>query len=104
MRITAQQMIDALQDTFDVRSYSGRGMYGANCVGIDVEGFGEIMKMAAALIDYGIESDVVFELGETLNWDSMGHGKILYWPSLRLTDEEHQRLTAKELDADEEED
>lgn len=100
MRITAQQVIDALKNDFEVRSYSGRVMYGANCVGVDTDDRGAQMKIAVALIDAGIDADDVVDLAADVRTDSMGLGQIVYFPNLRLTDEEHQRLLDSEDESD----
>lgn len=46
------------------RSYSGRGMYGHRCVGVDM--------------DY----EEQYELPRGYSMDSMGMGVIAYWPSV----------------------
>lgn len=45
------------------RSYSGRGMYGRVCVGVTLDRFEELTVGA-----------------RTATWDSMGLGRIAYWP------------------------
>jgi hypothetical protein len=102
MRITAQQVIEALEGEFDVRSYSGRGMYGAKCVGVDIDRAGQIMEIAAQLISAGIDVDHVIDLGDQMREDNMGRGIIVYWPALELSAEEHAALMVKELDEDDE--
>lgn len=106
MTIEAQHIIDALakqgSDTeFKVRDYSGRGMYGRNCIGIDVDTTGDVMKIAALLIDGGFSTDEIIELGEGMTTDSMGRGMIVYWPGIKLTTEEVAALRKDEDDEDE---
>lgn len=107
--VTAKQIITALgeQDAMEVfapRTYSGRGMYGAQCLGIDIDRVGQIMELAAILMDAGLETDALVNLGDTMHTDSMGRGMIIYWPSIKLTDEEKQMLKALEDAEDEDED
>lgn len=82
-----QRMIDELEKTgFKVCSYSGRCMYGAHCIGVDVDDWGTALKIGAVLREaFGILQ--VEALGDTMHWDNMGRGFILYWPSLKVTPE-----------------
>ena len=98
--ITAQDMIETLEATFDVRSYSGRGMYGVQCVGVDTERVGDLMKIAAALVDAGYDADDVADLGDKTHTDAMGLGVILYWPSLKLTAAQTEQLRDDDDDED----
>jgi hypothetical protein len=102
MVVTAQHVIEALAGEFDVRAYSGRGMYGQQCVGVDTEGVGDLMKIAVLLVRHGIDPFDVAGLGDALHTDSMGRGVILYWPSLKLTPEQVAAFADAE-DAEEEE-
>jgi hypothetical protein len=104
--ITAEHLIQALEGSdFTVRDYSGRGMYGTHCVGIDVDTTGDVMKIAAMLTESGVEVDEIIELGERMTTDSMGRGMIIYWPSIKLTPAEVAALrAADDEDEDESED
>jgi len=61
---------------WEVRPYSGRGMMGRECVGVDVEYLGQAFDVGCAV---GAECD--YDFG-TPDADNMGMGYILYWPSL----------------------
>jgi hypothetical protein len=86
----------------EVRSYSGRGMYGKECLGIvcdnphavqgkfigeciiqiidiaaDVKDEGEAVRMAIDLAD-----DIKVELINKVKMDSMGLQKIIYWENI----------------------
>jgi hypothetical protein len=67
------------------RRYSGRAMYGRQCVGIDTDDqFKAIASITAEVAWAGGEDmmeDWVELLAET-RMDSMGRGVILYWPDL----------------------
>lgn len=52
------------------RSYSGRGMYGVRCVGVDMDYEGQ------------------YELPAGFVTDSMGRGVIAYWPSIEWKGDE----------------
>lgn len=51
--------------------YSGRGMFGARCYGIDCDNAARAIEEAAAL---GVRGAKV---------DNMGMGWIVYWPSIQ---------------------
>ncbi len=77
--LTAEQ-VEALHnaaDTVDgeiVTGYSGRGMFGDECVGVVLQDEGDLFTFARQLDD---------ELAELLGnprWDSMGLREIAYWP------------------------
>lgn len=50
--------------------YSGRGMYGKTCLGIDCDDFQSAIEEAAAL---GLKG---------ASWDELGLGYIVYWPDV----------------------
>lgn len=69
-----------IYDRVDLRSYSGRFMYGKDCIGLDGN-FSDIMKVLfkAAIID-----PTTFEACslDSFSQDSMGLGAIVYWTHL----------------------
>jgi hypothetical protein len=109
-------LLDAARDLgLDFRNdYSGRGMYGRECVGVvgDVRSFAQILlRVAEERIDHELalpdmerepsawsgedssrvrrEWDRVFDALTRATWDSMGRDLIFYWPDLGpLPDEE----------------
>lgn len=56
---------------FRPRSYSGRGMYGAECVGVSLDSPGDL------------DSEGLPRATQ----DSLGRGVILYWPGAKWTAE-----------------
>ena len=63
--------------------YSGRGMYGRQCVGIDIDSLrlSVLIELTEFLISNGIEN-VASVLGRVC-YDNMGKGYILYFPSVQ---------------------
>lgn len=57
-------------------SYSGRGMYGQQCLGIDFDDMGEAFRFALLLGD-----DLAGILARP-SFDSMGLGIVAYWPNV----------------------
>jgi hypothetical protein len=82
--LTEDQMDDLYNaaDTVDgeiVTGYSGRGMFGDECVGI-------ILTNESALFTFARQLDD--ELAELLGdprWDSMGLREIAYWPKASVS-------------------
>lgn len=70
---------------FEIRSYSGRFMYGEECLAIT----GDVVNMLQLgwLIKFHDHKDeVYFEHLERTRTDSMGLGIVLYFPGIRYTD------------------
>lgn len=92
MKVSAD-VIQVLENVFDdVRTdYSGRGMYGATCVGVvvtDVFELGEGLEEALHVYE---DDDEVVELVEYMqehrpSTDSMAFNTIVYWPGLSVED------------------
>ena len=67
------------------RGYSGRGMYGAECVAISAEsgdsaGYAIARQFGKEVYDFDL--DMIMNRTRT---DSLGKGVILYWPSIEWT-------------------
>lgn len=64
---------------YTVRSYSGRSMYGKNCIGIDTDNVYTtiaLLAFQAGQDDFEHFQDLI----DSMRVDSMGKGSILYWP------------------------
>lgn len=85
MEVTAKQVAKAvLNYGLEARSYSGRGMYGAQCLGVDIGSWGEVMHITCALVAANVDVEDIKELGERMLYDNMGRGMIVYWPALKI--------------------
>ena len=72
-----QELYDALETLdYEPRSYSGRSMYGKQCLGVMLESDQELWSLAQALTRDGIEI-------EAPKTDSFGRGIVIYWPSIK---------------------
>jgi hypothetical protein len=86
----ASKLIEALEDAgYEPRSYSGRGMYGRECVGVVTSGASfrlgaEVAKSAAYLADDEEEAQAVLcDLAElSVATDAMGFDTIVYFPGV----------------------
>ena len=99
---TLQQLLkSACEDSGEVNfrnTYSGRGMYGRQCVGI-TGSRDDCMRVIASVIcelhnmdNSAFEEEVEELLGS--DQDSMGYDIILYWPQLESIDEENIDIDA----------
>jgi hypothetical protein len=85
-----QQQVDTLQEAsykatgVEIRSYSGRCMYGDYCLGIVLE-TGELFSFAITL--QKLDPTLAELLADSrARWDSMGRDKeIVYWESIKVT-------------------
>jgi hypothetical protein len=62
--------------------YSGRFMFGASCIGIDLDysfDFENILDRVSM-----INETMADEMKKRATWDSMGLGKIVYFPGMKL--------------------
>jgi hypothetical protein len=75
--------IDTIQDLIsdidgaELRSYSGRGMYGKQCLGIDMDSMADAFRFALMVED----EDLTVALSNPC-FDSMGLGIIVYFPNV----------------------
>lgn len=108
MNITANQLAEAIQgadlDPEDIMiDYSGRGMYGSTCIGIKTGSYSSIARFIFFLSKSLAESESdgedelnVYELTDkfhevsdlSVQQDSLGHGAVMYFPSLSLEEAE----------------
>lgn len=93
MTTLTSEQLDTLTDLAEqhdgeVRSYSGRGMYGEQCLGITIDGdlIGFAMWLAACLTEEG-HFDLAESLAAQACTDSLGRGSILYFPRTASPDE-----------------
>ena len=64
-------------DGAELRSYSGRNMYGKECLGIDMESMTDAFRFALSVED----SDLIYKLSQPV-FDNMGRGIIVYFPNV----------------------
>lgn len=71
------------ENCYETRAYSGRGMYGKECLAVTVSDVSAMWTMAMMLQEDLIEDeDLDFTGPFPPRYDSMGLGVILYWPSI----------------------
>ena len=60
--------------------YSGRAMYGEQCVGFCMEADWQFPDIVSFVRDY--DESLANDLVSTVRWDSLGRGVIAYFPNL----------------------
>jgi hypothetical protein len=102
-QVLRDRVEDAAGDLGALRTYSGRGMYGRECVGLVVHNVGELLRFVLDLgyleAEYdGINDEVSQRVwndvnalvsslaagGLTTAQDGMGRDTIYYWPSVEV--------------------
>ncbi len=74
--IIVHKLIEALSDTdHEPYPYSGRAMYGKECVGVNVDDLGDMWALAMKLAHEGLDIPQP-------STDSMGRGFVLYWRTM----------------------
>jgi len=66
-------------------SYSGRFMYGANCVGLEGTVKQLVKFMSRIAINDSVIAEALTDEGPTV--DNMGHDFIFYWPAIGIPEE-----------------
>lgn len=81
MKVTELKQI--IQDAgYEPRSYSGRGMYGKECVGVTCD---NQVDLIFDMMDHASRNQIK-ELKGCIT-DSMGRSIIVYWPSVAWSEE-----------------
>ena len=91
--LTTEKFVELIEDAgYEVRRYSGRGMYGKWCVGVEVDGdmngyklVCDVVRIAAVQDEDDI--DELINVFSNTNQDSMGLGMVIYWPKMKITKE-----------------
>ena len=79
---TFQEIVSEFIEEDDMRSYSGRGMFGRSCLGIDVE---SVLSFYCEIIRQEMSEDereMVADIVESSKTDNMGKDYIIYFPNV----------------------
>lgn len=80
MNVSFSELTEALRTVdLEPQSYSGRGMYGRQCVSVK----GSSQKdLISRIVMCGLEPEQVGQLIQMSHADSLGLGVVIYWPSI----------------------
>lgn len=86
----------------DPRRYSGRAMYGRQCIGIVVQDSGHSLVARVMCVAEGTEErEELADIFDNTSTDSMGYDSIMYWPKMKWTDDLETEDGQDEDDVDE---
>ena len=75
---------DSDSDAIEIREdYSGRGMYGATCLGFVVSSQRTVMRLVACMTEV-LGLDMALDVIRKASTDSMGRDMIVYFPGVTL--------------------
>jgi hypothetical protein len=106
MSVAAQNVIDALKNSHNYIPRVHRWTHNEPCLAITLTGSGNILDLAAQLVDGGLYTDYLAELGRTMKIDmtsiglSVGIGLTVYWPQLRLEPEQIAAMAGRIVDVE----
>ena len=88
MATLTQQQVDTLRYVCDLtetelRAYSGRSMYGDICLGIVIDGAGDIFALALEIQRQDPQLATLL-VNQHCRADSMGSREIVYWERMKL--------------------
>lgn len=85
-----KQAVDSIGEG-TLRSYSGRGMYGQECIGLVVDSISDyttIIIQATLFAELDEKGDLFSFEARTVGMDNMGKGWVFYWPSKQFKENE----------------
>lgn len=88
--IDRNKLITVMEElNLDVRFYSGRGMFGGECVGFTTDNeIYDCVQLALALQSDGFEETDNLQLFQNLATDSMGRSVIVYFPRVKWSEDQ----------------
>lgn len=82
LQLALESLRETCDQVFDIRSYSGRGMYGKECLAItgdDIDMFRFGLLLGSTTMNEADVDDLIHE-ADNMKQDSMGLGTVYYWP------------------------
>jgi hypothetical protein len=79
-----QVLLDAIEETgYEWREYSGRGMSGAQCVGVVFQNNNELCDFMVSVAQ-GHLGEIANAVAAGVRFDDMGKDMIAYWPRCKI--------------------
>lgn len=106
-----EKLVSAIEDAgHEVFGYVGRGMHGmhgSKCLAVECDGGPDFfLDLAVSLCENAEEPSEVLEILDALRGsrtDTMGHGSVVYWPSIEWAGEEGGEDEEDEIEVNTEE-
>ena len=86
--MTTERLVEIIEDAgYETRSYSGRSMYGKECVGVDLQDTSSIYFTAevVASVEDKFEREELANIFRDARTDSIGLGTIVYFTEMNLS-------------------
>jgi hypothetical protein len=83
-----QQVFEELG--YETRSYSGRGMFGKSCLGVEISNDDNLFSLGIEVGEFLTEDNVGVNLIPRACTDSLGRGTILYFPDVEYKESEKE--------------
>jgi hypothetical protein len=100
MAVAAQNVIQALKGSPYIPRPHHIHSRGQSCLSVALPRSNDLMDLAAKLIDGGLYTDYLAELGRTLQIYRTTFCLVVFWPQLVLEPEEIQAMAGRIEDAD----
>jgi hypothetical protein len=98
MSVSAQNVIEALKGSqYIPRPH--RRTQSQPCLSVALPRSTDLLDLASKLVDGGLYTDYLAELGQTLQVDRTGMNLVVFWPQLLLEPEEVQAMAGRIEDA-----
>lgn len=98
---TKSRLQAILESTVDgVRSYSGRGMYGRSCLGVDTDDLGDLFAAVLEEVEGEEDTQDVQLAFKSMCTDAMGLGTIVYFPAIPFVGDDDEEETDDEHDCE----
>lgn len=89
-----QEFYELLAERANVRAYSGRVMFGKQCIGITLGQYSQnpigLIAECVAIVEDEAERLELAKIFKNTKEDSMGKGCIIYWPDMAWDNETMQ--------------
>jgi hypothetical protein len=90
MKSQLQQALEACD--YECRSYSGRGMYGTYCLGVEIGDITDILRLGVDVCEYLTDNDMsidsVRSALDNAQYDNMGRGYIVYFTRVKYAEDD----------------
>lgn len=89
--MTTERLVEIIENAgYETREYSGRGMSGAQCLGVTVQKNEILFNAVMASVDKAEERESLLEFfcDGNVEFDSLGQGTIVYFPRVRFNKKE----------------
>jgi hypothetical protein len=90
--MTFQELLE--DNGYDTRSYSGRAMYGQECLAVTVDDvISSTWAIATLLAEYNAEAEEKIPEPKGMRYDNMGRSYVIYWTRVPYVEDESHPMS-----------